>query len=1691
MANDLARLGVIVDFKSAKDAREELGKLKREGGQVERQFGDTARATDRFNDRMERGTRATSRFTQGLDNVLRRMTPLITATTALVTAFAGLQSIKFAANFESEFTKVETLLDNASFATGNFQKNIDGLKSGILELRSTTGDTFENLTKGLFDLISAGVKAEDSIRVLGDANKLAKAGVTDVSVAVDGLTTTLNAYGEAAERSEVLSSKFFTAQKFGKTTVEELARGLGQVAPLAAQLGVSFDELLASQAAATASGIRQSEAYTGLKAALTNIVKPAQDAVEEAKRLGVEFDSAALKAKGFTQFLADIRNSTEFTDESFQKLFTSAEGLNFVLAITGGGAGVYAKTLQELGDETKSVATLNEAYQRAIDDTAEKQKRLQGTVQDLIIAYGAGLAPVFGELVDQFNEFLRGDDFAARLQGIQSGVAASVQVLADNWGIVSKSITAATTALTLFLGLQVASNVATVLKLASAWATVEKSIKAAAASIVLLGTASGATGLKALVVGTGAFVAQLGKAVTSVGALRGAIALLSRTIASVPGVGWIIGMVTALVTFRKEISDVITGTRDLGVAFQAVGNVALKRIEPLINMFEEVAKWAKAASEAISNLIPDVVKESVSFLVDKLGELINLLARLASQLPGFKQSFDFISDVRDEVDRIEANQNQPNSSSQRNIPFTDISTDKIINAPTEVTKTIFENLNKGVKIFNDLLEDGRKKLEAEASAAKKLKEEQEAAREAAAERSKVQKENLDEMLKELEIISQASTNPDELRFQEELLRLKNRYRDVDDDILENAARRIILAQDEIYANEEINRLIEAQRQLSRDFAIQPLTNLLDGLTYAYEDFWDNFVDKGFKAVEDLGKSLKNVFKQLASDLLKSLFSSALLGIQSSIFGGITGAAGAAGQASAGGIFTPGIIGPSGLNFGALTQALPALAGFGVGGGAANFFGLASLIGPANLGVGAAALGNFIGLPGGVTDVFGEALAGAGTFGGALGGIGGSLLSGALFGNSTGQQIGSTIGGIAGNLIPIPVLGPLIGSFLGGAIGSLFSGKPSGNQAGTNINLDDFSVYGSFAKNNNPENIRDRDQIVSTALQALNQIKELTGSGFSDKANLVVTVSSRASEGIQVNSGPYSSKFAREDVEGATRAAINQSLQLLGGDGSGNTLSRFVRELAKVDTPFEKILESTQKLAAVLESTNEPLSQWQQRLKTIRDEIQPLIDQMDSLGVSSQEVKKILADAEQAITKDFNESVRKNLLQITSPLAAQFEELFDAQKRLVEDAIAVGGDLDQVMELNRAAFEQFLEQAKQTPGSLTEISEQFEALAEKARELGQDVAPVEQAFAEVAQTLRETFNDDINQQLLQLQNPVLAAFNALLKQQQSRVDASTAVGGNTTAVERLNALERQKFFENLSDEEKLQLGDFLGLIEDFSGRIAYVLSALQSNFDKFIDNLGETTDNLLSEANAFLDVSQSIGSTRQSIYDQFNPSSPNDQLIELRGRFNDLTQQALSGDLTAAQGLPDLANLLIERSRQYFASSDTFQNDFNSVINALSDVEAFTKGQSDSLFSEAERAQAELDAVIEIRDILGQPDPNTELLASMLDQGAITNDILGGLLSEYIDLANKQLEQDQLTIDQLQSSSLTSLSTTSATSTSPILVQLENDDNTEKVVTALDTVNNSISSGLAVTSAALSDLADEIRRDRLARATENQ
>jgi TP901 family phage tail tape measure protein len=335
----------------------------------------------------------------------------------------------------SAFSSFETAMSNVGSLVDTTKESIGEMGSDIIALSKEVPIGAEELATSLYDIRSAGISAAGAMDTLKAAAVLGEVGLSSTSEATDLLTSAINAFGLDAEKAGDAANTIFKTVQAGKTTVADLTRSFGQVAPVANAAGVSFEELQAATAALTTAGIGTSEAQNGLKAALSNVIKPGSDAAKTAKSLGLEFNTGAIKAKGFAGFMEDVKDKTGGNIDVMAKLFGSVEGLNVMLALTGGQSETFKDTLADLGN---GVDVLSGKFDEKTDTIGNKWQMLKNTLNANLIESGGAMSQSVSGFLDFANDALPavldglGGAFTAAIGYAQQFIAPLQAFFVDN-----------------------------------------------------------------------------------------------------------------------------------------------------------------------------------------------------------------------------------------------------------------------------------------------------------------------------------------------------------------------------------------------------------------------------------------------------------------------------------------------------------------------------------------------------------------------------------------------------------------------------------------------------------------------------------------------------------------------------------------------------------------------------------------------------------------------------------------------------------------------------------------------------------------------------------------------------------------------------------------------------------------------------------------------------------------------------------------------------------------------------------------------------------------------------------------------------------------------------------------------------------------------------------------------------------
>lgn len=313
---------------------------------------------------LRRAEKKLKAFGDSVRNLGLKMMGLGTAIAAPLVA-----SGKVFGDFETQMKMVSTMLDEP-------EKHMDAFSRGIRKLSVEFGESTDVLAKGLYDLLSASVNPAKALEVLAVATKAAKGGMTDTAVAVDGLTSVLNAFGMSANQAGHVADVMFQTVKRGKLTFPDLAANIGKVAPMARAAGMSMEDMMAAIATMTRQGLSAEEATTRL----VNILKAAPDQAG---------NIAALIQKYVGKSLSEIQ--VEFPE------IRAAGGIAALAADMEG----FRKDLELMQSAT---GRADEAFARMTGGLSGELKKARMAVTDLMVSVGQALAPTLKAAGEWFKK---------------------------------------------------------------------------------------------------------------------------------------------------------------------------------------------------------------------------------------------------------------------------------------------------------------------------------------------------------------------------------------------------------------------------------------------------------------------------------------------------------------------------------------------------------------------------------------------------------------------------------------------------------------------------------------------------------------------------------------------------------------------------------------------------------------------------------------------------------------------------------------------------------------------------------------------------------------------------------------------------------------------------------------------------------------------------------------------------------------------------------------------------------------------------------------------------------------------------------------------------------------------------------------------------------------------------------------
>jgi len=313
-------------------------------------------------------------------------------------AAVGVASVREAATFESTFAKIQGLV-------GVTADEIGELEEAARRLGPSFGVSANEAGEALFFITSAGLRGAQATEVLEAALKGTAIGLGETKTIADLATSAMNAFGAENLSGTKAVDILAEAVRLGKAEPADFADALGMVLPIAAEMGISFDQVAGSVAAMSKTGSDARIATTQLRQVMATILSPTVGANEALADMGLSAQGLRdqIREEGLLSTLQTLKERFGDNEEAASSVFGNIRALMGVLDLMGANAEDNAEIMRLMADD---VGILDEALAIVQDTAANKFAVAMETAKESLIPIGDALLEHINPRLEDFSEWM-------------------------------------------------------------------------------------------------------------------------------------------------------------------------------------------------------------------------------------------------------------------------------------------------------------------------------------------------------------------------------------------------------------------------------------------------------------------------------------------------------------------------------------------------------------------------------------------------------------------------------------------------------------------------------------------------------------------------------------------------------------------------------------------------------------------------------------------------------------------------------------------------------------------------------------------------------------------------------------------------------------------------------------------------------------------------------------------------------------------------------------------------------------------------------------------------------------------------------------------------------------------------------------------------------------------------------------
>jgi len=376
--NEIIRFGTQVDKASIQKMQKELGMLDKAAEKPGKALGGgLLRALDNF---AYRAARASAVIDRHLTKPLSKLGQ--TAVASMTEVFDGLGEI-------------QTLLQGSLQETTS---RMEDYKDGLFDLSTVVVKSVKDMTGGLYEYISAFQELPKTMQGFTIASKVATAGLTSTTQAVDLLSSVSLAYNDTStEMQQKISDLSFETVRLAKTHIPELADNISKVAPVASIMGMSLEEVFAMTSTLIGVTGDTTEVFTQLRRVILSMQKPNQTMVSLLALLGyvgADAGKQIISERGLVGAINALNTGAKEAGVSVEKAIGRIQGIMPVLAFQADEINERFKSMYEaISDPGGATESALEKYLSGIAKPVKDLESVKLEFERISIELGERLIP--------------------------------------------------------------------------------------------------------------------------------------------------------------------------------------------------------------------------------------------------------------------------------------------------------------------------------------------------------------------------------------------------------------------------------------------------------------------------------------------------------------------------------------------------------------------------------------------------------------------------------------------------------------------------------------------------------------------------------------------------------------------------------------------------------------------------------------------------------------------------------------------------------------------------------------------------------------------------------------------------------------------------------------------------------------------------------------------------------------------------------------------------------------------------------------------------------------------------------------------------------------------------------------------------------------------------------------------------